>query len=135
MFGFGKLRSYLGIDLGAGGVKLVELRNEKKRAVLHTYGFTESAQDIHQLLFKQEAAEENVGLRPIEQKPATAPVILVDQSKITAYASIIRAVCDEAKVQSKIAVASLPVSTVFHAIVTLPMVKREEFDRIMRAEI
>jgi sugar (pentulose or hexulose) kinase len=35
MFGF-KPKSYLGIDLGAGGVKIVELQEQKKRAVLFT---------------------------------------------------------------------------------------------------
>lgn len=136
MFGFGKPQSYLGVDLGAGGVKLVELRNEKKRPVLFTYGFTRASNDIHQLLFKQESSlPENTTFKPVDATAVAAPVVKVDQERIAEYAAMIKAVCKEAKTQSKVAVASLPVSSVFHAIVTLPIVKREEFDRILKAEI
>lgn len=137
MFGFGKPQSYLGVDLGAGGVKLVELRNEKKRPVLYTYGFTESSHDIHSLLFKEAAAlaQESPMLRSADAAPLPAPVLAVDQKNIAAYAAMLKAVCTEAKIQSKVAVASLPVSAVFHAIVTLPIVKREEIDRMLKAEI
>ena len=40
-----KKQSYLGVDLGAGGVKVVELQNEKGRARLFTYAFTERSPD------------------------------------------------------------------------------------------
>ena len=39
--------SYLGIDLGLGGVKIVELRNNKGRAQLLTYGFAEEADETN----------------------------------------------------------------------------------------
>src|SRR3989338_11402563 len=42
MFGFGgnKKQSYLGVDIGAGGIKVAELTNEKGRAALMTYGYS-----------------------------------------------------------------------------------------------
>ncbi|MEK7105352.1 MAG: type IV pilus assembly protein PilM [Patescibacteria group bacterium] len=43
LFGGAKSKSYLGIDVGVGGMKLVELANEKGRAKLMTYAYTERA--------------------------------------------------------------------------------------------
>ena len=40
LFGGPKKDSYLGVDIGAGGIKLVELSNEKGRATLLTYGYS-----------------------------------------------------------------------------------------------
>ena len=37
-----KPTSYLGVDIGAGGIKVVELRDDKHRARLSTYGFAEA---------------------------------------------------------------------------------------------
>lgn len=137
---FSKPKSYLGVDLGAGGVKVVELRAEKNRPVLFTYGFTVGNHDVHQLLSKTvpSSPDEMIQANEFMRSPEagkTAPSIVVDQSKITMYADMLRAVCKQAKTQSTMAVASLPVSAVFHAIVTMPFVKKEEFDRILRAEI
>ena len=39
----------MGIDIGSGGIKIVELRLEKKRPVLFTYGLTQNKQDVHKL--------------------------------------------------------------------------------------
>ncbi|KKW08253.1 MAG: Type IV pilus assembly protein PilM [Candidatus Kaiserbacteria bacterium GW2011_GWA2_49_19] len=141
MFGFGKIKSYLGVDLGAGGVKLVELREEKKRPVLFTYGLTTGAQNVHRLLDKKEltavelAAGANDGQKEGTAGGASSPMLMADDKQAERYAGIIRSVCAEAKVKTKMAVASLPVSAVFHAIVTLPLVKKEEFNRILRAEV
>ena len=52
MFGFFKPKSYLGIDVGSGGIKLVELRQEKNRPVLFSYGLTMDKQDIHKIQLK-----------------------------------------------------------------------------------
>lgn len=135
---FGKPKSYLGIDLGAGGVKVVELRSEKKRPVLFTYGFTVGSHDIHNLLSKKSVPEEVLKgneLLHAPEFPKAAPSVIVDHDRVDVYAQMIKAVCKQAKVQSTIAIASLPVSSVFHAVVTMPMVKKEEFDRILKAEI
>jgi len=136
---FNKTKSYLGVDLGAGGVKIVELREEKKRPVLFTYGYTLQAQDVHRLLPSREKQMSDL----VESKDVTGVVksgkpqekILIDESRVGAYAAALKAVCAKAKTISKVAVGSLPVSAVFHAIVTMPVVKKEDFERIVRAEV
>lgn len=40
LFGSSKTTSYLGIDIGIGGIKMVELTNEKGRAKLMTYAYS-----------------------------------------------------------------------------------------------
>lgn len=136
---FGGSKSYLGVDLGAGGVKVVELRAEKKRPVLFTYGFTVGSHDVHHLMEKHEpaideATKQNELLQP-PHVPKADTNLVVDQNKITEYADMIKSVCKQARVQATNVAVSLPVSSVFHAIVTLPIVKKDEFDRILRAEI
>jgi type IV pilus assembly protein PilM len=137
---FGKPKSYLGVDLGAGGVKMVELRREKNRPVLFTYGFTSEAQDVHHLVNEQEKSVDQLRQMAAGQVPATEAVApatpqQVDEDKIERYASMLKEVCKQSKTVAKTAVVSLPVSGVFHAIVTLPLVKKQEFDKILKAEI
>ncbi|MEK7625422.1 MAG: pilus assembly protein PilM [Patescibacteria group bacterium] len=136
---FRKPDSYLGVDIGAGGIKIVELRKEKSRPVLFTYGLTREAQNIHQLLQKKDLKPEEIlpGSRSMSGEKTTKqqPVFLVDEAQVQNFSSIIREVCKRARTKSKIAVASLPVSSVFHAMVTMPPVKKEDFDRILKAEV
>jgi len=42
-----KEKSYLGVDIGAHGLKIVELKNTKNRPQLWTYGILEQKLDIH----------------------------------------------------------------------------------------
>ncbi|HTM68434.1 MAG TPA: type IV pilus assembly protein PilM [Candidatus Binatia bacterium] len=88
-----KKQSYLGIDLGAGGIKLVELQNEKGRARLFTYGFTE---------------------RPPEAQPGN----LVDSPKETA--ELLKKMVQKAKTSTMRTVAGLPIASVFSAVITVP---------------
>jgi type IV pilus assembly protein PilM len=100
LFGFGKkpTKNYLGVDIGAGGVKIVELMNEKGRGRLITYGYS----------------ERGVGdaLHPLENPKPTAELIgkILKQSSMT----------------SNRAVAALPLSSVFSAIVAVPRGKDEK---------
>jgi len=120
---------------------MVELREEKKRPVLWTYGLTADLQDIHKiasvasektvddLLRKQEGGE------AMEKKTSGAGfVAVVDEAKAQKYADTIRAVRKNAKTVSTIATVSLPVSSVFHAVVVLPIVNKNELDTILKAE-
>ncbi len=137
---FNKPKSYLGIDLGAGGVKLVELKKEKNRPVLFTYGFTSAPQDVHRLLTTREQTAEDLlqtkkDTSLATRETSTAPDLSADQQRIEKYADLIKSVCREARTVSKIAVVSLPVSVLFHAIVNLPTVRKEDFDRILKAEV
>lgn len=47
LFGGNKIDSYIGVDIGAEGIKLVELRATKGRPQLWTYGITEEVITIH----------------------------------------------------------------------------------------
>lgn len=136
---FKKTDAYLGVDIGAGGIKIVELRKEKNRPVLFTYGLTREAQNIHKLLEKKEFVPPEFlpGSKSLSGEKGTKqqPVFQIDEAQVQIFSNLIGSVCREAKTSSKVAVASLPVSSVFHAMVTLPMVKKEEFDKILKAEI
>lgn len=88
-----KKQSYLGVDLGAGGIKLVELQNEKGRARLFTYGFTERA-------------------------PESQPANLVDSAKETA--ELLKKMVQRAKTSTTRTVAGLPIASVFSAVITVP---------------
>lgn len=132
----GKPQSYLGVDLGAGGVKVVELKLDKHRPVLFTYGLTSGDHNIHKLLVRKEAsAEELPGASPQQEPMPKEDTLTIDEKYIGHYAEVLRIVCREIKAVSKTAVASLPVSAVFHAIVTLPPLPKEEFQSVLKAEL
>lgn len=134
MFGFLKQKSYLGIDVGSSGIKLVELRLEKKRPVLFSYGLTYAKQDIHKLQVREDKNLANL----IGQDPKKSVSSVTDQftdENIEKYSGIIKGLCKASKIISKTAVVSLPVSSVFHAVVTLPLVKKEELDHLIKAEV
>jgi type IV pilus assembly protein PilM len=143
---FSKPKSFLGIDFGAGGVKLVELKQEKNRPVLFTYALALEAQDIHRILnvgtdrsagdLMKEGAHDAIGAEmKVQTQNAAAPENVIDSAKVTRYANLIKAVCKQARTVSTTAVVSLPVSAVFHTIVNLPIVKKEEVDALLKAEI
>lgn len=134
----GKPKSYLGVDLGAGGIKIVELKEEKNRPVLFTYGFTSVSQDVHQLLAEQRVAPESVKLdqqQNIRAEKKNLPTIDASQARVEKYAANLKAVCKAAKTMSKVAVVSLPSSAVFHCVVNLPPVGKNEFPAVLKAEV
>ncbi len=99
--------SYLGIDLGLGGVKIVELRNNKGRAQLLTYGFAEEEAEVRQ--------EEYF-------------------SNTEKLAITIKKICDQANTTSKQVIASLPTYTVFDSIITLPFMSQKDLKPAIEAE-
>lgn len=134
-----KPKSYLGVDMGAGGVKIVELRGEKNRPVLFTYALTSEAQDVHRILAaRAHLAPDSVRVEKeqnIRVEKKETPQIDDSDERIENYAATLKAACDAAKVRSKIAVGSLPVSAVFNVIVTLPKVDQKEFLGVLKAEV
>ncbi len=98
LFG-GKKQSYLGVDLGAGGVKLVELQNEKGRARLFTYGFTERMPDVQ-------------------------PLNLVDATREAA--DLLKKIALKARTSTTKAVAGLPIASVFSSVITVPKSSEKE---------
>jgi type IV pilus assembly protein PilM len=129
-----KPKSYLGIDIGSGGIKLVELRLEKKRPVLFTYGLTTGKQDIHKLRANEDKNISNLLRKENIKIEAAAPVQFSD-AQIEKYAGTLKVICQTSRAISKTAVVSLPISSVFHVAVTLPLVKKEELDHIVKAEV
>ncbi len=99
LFGPKKI-SYVGVDLGVGGVKLVELRNEKGRGRLITYGFS-------------------------ERLPDAQPSNLVDDAKGTS--DLLKAIARRARTTSLKAVASLPIASVFSSVITVPKGPEKEW--------
>jgi type IV pilus assembly protein PilM len=109
LFGAPKLQSYLGVDIGAGGIKLVELANEKGRARLVTYGFTERM-------------PEDAAKSPLDQPEETAALL----KKIHA----------KAKGAAKKAVTGIPVAQVFSSVISVnvPADKKKEIDAAVRVQ-
>ncbi len=93
LFGHKQTKSFLGVDIGASSIKVVEFEAKKGRPVLMTYGYAE--------IPAEEAGES-----------------LFDQPKKTG--ELLARVCKEAGTQSTSAMAALPTSHVFAAILSLP---------------
>src|SRR5690349_21657600 len=93
LFGGKKQQTYLGVDIGAGGVKVVELANEKGRATLMTYGYSE-----------RRAGD-----------PLVSPF---DDPK--GSGELLGMICKQSGVKATNAMAALPISSVFSAIIAVP---------------
>jgi type IV pilus assembly protein PilM len=98
LFGKKPSKNYLGIDIGTGGIKTVELLNEKGRGRLLTYGYSDRGGG-----------------------ESSAP--LLDNSKEAA--DLIYKICKKSGVTSGRAVAALPMASVFSAVVAVPRNKDE----------
>ena len=108
---FKKEESSLGIDLGAGGMKLVELRKVKGRPQLWTYGMIEEKLDVH------------------------AGTSSGEDQKISHFADLVRALVEQSRATTKHVTASLPVSQVFHAVITLPPVPPKDITPHINAKV
>lgn len=104
---FSKKRSYLGIDLGTGSIKVVELSRVGVQARLETYGFAEL---------------------PVED------VQLNVHDKIERTAKTITDICAKAHVQSKKVVAALPTFSVFSSLLNLPVMNEREVGQALSYE-
>jgi len=96
-----KPQSFLGVDIGAGGIKVVEVRDDRHRARLLTYGFAD---------FEAE-----------HERPATSL-----GNNLDGIADVLREVCSRAGTESQFAVTSLPVSAVFSSVLSLPRMAKKE---------
>ena len=102
IFGGNNNLSYLGVDLGNAGIKIVELKNENGRAQLVTYGFADMSIDA--------------AGRSVEQT----------EDEIV---ELLKQICAKSGVTSKKAVSSLPSFSVFSSVITLPEMKDKELDK------
>lgn len=85
--------SYLGVDIGLGGVKLVELRNEKGRARLVTYAYS------------------NIPSDSLDKS------LLSD---IPAAVDLIKQMLVKARTTTKKTITALPISSVFSSVLSVP---------------
>jgi type IV pilus assembly protein PilM len=134
---FQKEESYLGVDIGAGGIKLVELKKTKGRPQLWTYGILDQELDIHIDKPEKTVAEltkESSG-DMTELKREGQPIHL-DDPRIDMYAGYLKELVKQSRTTSKYAIASIPVSYIFHTVVTLPeMEESKEMEQIILAEV
>lgn len=133
---FGNKDSYLGVDLGAGGIKLVELKKTKGRAQLWTYGIAQKNLDIHMPEKIEKSPEDLVAEEdPKKARKNKKDIPTIDDPRVEEYAEILKSLLKEAKVTTKQTTASLPVSYIFHTVLNLPKVEDKEIDHIVRAEV
>jgi type IV pilus assembly protein PilM len=105
---FHKQEKIVGVDLGSDTIKLVELHKQKDRPQLWTYGL------VH--IPMPSAAE-------------------TPEEKIHRLGTLLASAVRQAKVTASVAMASLPVSEVFHTVVTLPEGDVKTQDTIIRGEV
>jgi len=104
---FNPKQSYVGVEIGSSGIKVVQLGLDNQRPRLMTYGYIEQPIDI----IKNDAATSR-------------------DSVISALKSVLH----ESKVTTNKAVAALPSFTVFSSIISLPMMSRKELNSAVRFE-
>ncbi len=105
---FSSQEGFLGIDLGAGNIKLVELRNEQGRPRLVTYGMYEVPQ---------------------------AQVIDNDWSKRRGEAvRALKALVEQSKAKTRLVVSALPTFAVFSSLISIPPVGPKELGNAIRLE-
>ncbi len=102
-----RVASYLGVDLGGGGIKIVELGKQEGRARLLTYAW-------------------------VERGPLESNVDWVDDQERTA--SMVRNMKAEARVRTNVAVAALPLYSVFTSILNFSNVDRKELPAAVQWE-
>lgn len=136
---FGQKDAYLGIDIGANGIKLVELRKTKGRPQLWTYGMLHEKLDIHIKQRPQGQGTEGVEnlSKPLASSDVEKPmqILTLDDPRIETYANFLKDLIKTAKVTTKRVTASLPVSYIFHAVVTLPPVPEKEIMYHIEAKV
>lgn len=107
MFSSRKTNSYVGIDIGTSSIKVVELKKNRGRLRLVSYGFTEN---INRL-------------------------VLEDLKTDTKYiAGAINLICKKSGIANRNAYTALPTFSVFTSVLNLPRVERDEVDAVVQAE-
>src|SRR3989339_745813 len=141
---FSKGNGFLGVDIGAYGIKLVQLNKTKGRPQLWTYGIADGPIDIHlpEVYDKspRDLLDEGkmIGKENNQKKEKNTMQELFGESdpRVERYAEMLRSLMKKARVTSRLATASLPVSHIFHTIVTIPVVKQEkDIDIYVRTEL
>lgn len=109
MWPFSKPESYLGVDIGSHGIKVVEIIKRGKRPHLFTYGF----------------ADESIAIHADSEQ-------LLDVDRVGA---LLKQICLKSKTVSKRAFASLPAAAVYSGYFTIPTLKKEEKQLFVEREV
>lgn len=104
---FSSNTSYLGIDIGTSGIKIVEIKEDKGKAILLSYGFSENK-------VREKRNEWKIDI------PETA--------------KIINKICKKADMASRTAIVSLPSFSVFSSVISLPNVQPKDIDSTVHWE-
>ncbi len=139
---FSKNNGFLGVDIGAYGIKLVQIRKHKGRPQLWTYGIADGPVDIHLPDLHDRTPKELlhegsvVGDVKKKKKQDTSELYGETDPRVDVYANILKELLKKARVTTNLATASLPVSHIFHTIVTLPKVDKDsDVDKYINAEL
>lgn len=104
---FGDTSATVGIDIGTSSLKLVELVNRRRRIEVATYA---------------QAEVTNVLVDPSE-----------DEAKAISFmADLLARMMEQAEVSSDIAIAALPSSVVFSAVIPMPQIPEKEMDKAVQ---
>lgn len=143
---FGKKQvSHVGVDIGANGIKVVELKKSKGRPQLWTYGIVDRPLDIHVPYAHDKTPEELLAEsrhQPVfdekekkKEKDGAVDPLLLEDKRIEEYAGLLKTLLKDARVQGRTITASLPVSSVFHAVINFPKMDEQELEPLVRAEV
>lgn len=133
--------SHIGVDIGAGGIKVVELEETEDRPQLWTYGLVDNPIDIHldtADTTPDQSRDSETGdiILPEEQDDQTPQgEEALDEEKINTCAQTLEKLLKQSKVKGSKVTASLPVSYVFHTIVTVPDMEEESREEVIEAEV
>jgi len=145
---FGKKdQHYLGVDIGSHGIKLVELRKNKGRPQLWTYAVVDERLDIHpekqgektpeDLLKEKQIVDEYQTQRKKKKKGEDKKNIpqALNDPRIQNYAKLLKTALTQSKATATNVTASLPVSEVFHTVLTVPAGEEKKYPAIIKSEI
>ncbi len=96
---FAKEKNYLGVDLGRGSIKVVELKNKEGKPNLSTYGYVEKGIDF--------AKDDS-------------------KIKIEQAANLLKEVCQKSHTTTNQVIASLPGFSVFSSVINLPSMPEKD---------
>jgi type IV pilus assembly protein PilM len=128
-----KDNGFVGVDIGAYGIKLVQLKKFKGRPQLWTYGVVDGAIEIHLPDIHDKTPQELIDADTIvgddeakkQKKQEVYEHYGESDPRVDQYADMLKSLLKKARVTTNLATASLPVSHIFHTIVTLPKVEKE----------
>ena len=104
---FSHEHSYLGVDIGTSGIKVVQLKNAGGQAVLETYGYVDMSVDLSR---------------------TTSPEIK------TKVAKALTKIQQTARLTSRKAIAALPTFSVFNSIINLPAMNLKDVPQAVKWE-